>query len=87
MLKIAKFSAIWCPACLVMNPIWEKLASEFDMEIDYFDYDMNNEDVKKYNVGNILPEVILYKDDIEIERFVGEYAYKYLHKVIEEYDK
>ena len=87
MLKAYKFSAIWCPACLVMSPIWDKLDTEFDLNLETYDYDMDKEMVEKYQVGKILPEVILYKDDKEVERFVGEYAFKYLHKVLEGYDK
>ena len=36
------------------------------------DYDLDEEDVEKYNVGDILPVVIIEKDNEEIKRIIGE---------------
>ncbi len=85
MLKAYKFSAVWCPACLIMNPIWEKINSEFDLKMESFDYDIDTLEVNKYEVGKILPEVIIYKDNKELKRFIGEYSYKKLKEQLEEY--
>ena len=65
MMKIVRINAIWCGGCLVMHKIWQQIAEIYpDIEIIQYDYDMDEDEVKKYNVGNILPVAIFYKDEI-----------------------
>lgn len=40
--------------------------------------------MKKYNVGDVLPVFIFYKDDEEVIRVVGEKSEEQLLKIIEE---
>ena len=76
-MKIIKISAIWCGACLIMNKIWNKLKNNYDFEAIELDYDMDEEEVKKYNVGDVLPVFIICSpDDKEIMRIKGEISYK-----------
>lgn len=88
-MKIIKFNAIWCPACLVMKSVWKKIEEEFsDLDITNYDYDMNKEEVLLYNVGNILPVTIILSDDKkELERLIGEVSYNKLKEVISSYRK
>ncbi len=83
MIKIIKITAIWCPACLVMNKVWNKINKE-NINIINLDYDIDYEEVKKYNPGKILPVFIFIEDDIEIKRVVGEVSEKKLSDIIEE---
>ena len=69
---IVKINAIWCSACLIMNKIWKNVLKKYDIETINLDYDIDEEEVKKYNVGDVLPVFIFYKDDIEVCRVVGE---------------
>ncbi len=73
-MKIIKFGAVWCPGCLVMRPIWKKVIEDLpDLDITEYDYDMDEEEVSKYNVGNKLPVVIKVDDNgNEISRLIGE---------------
>ena len=48
-----------------------------------YDYDMNKEEVEKYNPGTILPVIIFRKNDKEI-RLVGEKTKEEIIEVIEE---
>ncbi len=76
-MKIIKINAMWCPGCLISKSIWNDIETEFPNN-DYIslDYDMDEEEVNKYNVGDILPVVILIKDDKEIKRIIGEKSKK-----------
>lgn len=83
-MKVVKINAIWCSGCLVMNKIWKKVLEKYDFEILELDYDMDEEEVKKYNPGSILPIFIFLNNDKEIGRIVGEKSEKEMIKFIEE---
>ena len=83
-MKVVKINAIWCSGCLVMNKIWKNILKSKNIETINLDYDMDEAEVKKYNVGDVLPVFIFYKDDKEVKRIVGETSEKELLKIIEE---
>lgn len=84
-MKIVKISAIWCGGCLVMNKVWENIKRNYpSIEIISLDFDMDSEEVEKYNVGEILPATIFYKNDNEVKRINGEVKEQVLIDVIEE---
>ena len=85
-MKVIKINAIWCSACLVMNNNWNRVLKEKNIETISLDYDVDEEEVEKYNVGEVLPVFIFYKDDKEVYRFCGEKSYKELIKLVEELD-
>ena len=72
---------MWCPGCIVMHKVWNDIKEKYpDIEIVNYDYDMDEEIVKTFNPGNILPITILIKDEVEVERLNGE---KSLNEIIE----
>ena len=72
-MKFIKINAVWCPACIVTNKVWKDIKYDFnDIEIEELDFDFDEDEVKKYNVGDILPVVIFMNDDKEVERLIGE---------------
>lgn len=72
-MKIIKINAMWCPGCLISKNIWNDIEKEFpNYEYINLDYDLDEDIVEKYNVGDILPVVIIEKDDKEILRIIGE---------------
>lgn len=82
-MKIVRISAMWCSGCLVMKKIWKNLEQKYsDIEYIDLDYDYDEEEVKKYNVGKIVPINIFYKEDKEIERLVGEKSIDEVEEVI-----
>ena len=84
-LKIVKIGALWCPACLITNKHLKKITEEYsDIEIIELDYDYDEEEFKKYNVGTILPELIFIRDGEEIKRLKGEKSYKEIKDVLSE---
>ena len=87
-MKLIKISALWCPACLIMNNRINKILNNYDIEVIDYDYDIDCEEIKKYNVGSILPVMIFIRDDIEVKRLVGEISEKKLVKELSDiYEK
>lgn len=85
-MKIIKFNAIWCPGCLVMKSRWKKVCNEIpDLDITNYDYDIDTDMVKKYNIGKILPVTIFLNKEEEIERLIGEISYDKLIETINKY--
>ena len=85
-MKVIKFSAEWCPACLVMKPKWAEIIGEAPwLEVINYDFDADIEAVDKYQVSEVLPAFIfLDKDSQEIMRLVGEVSGdKILEAIIE----
>ena len=74
-MKVLKFGAIWCPACLVMRPIFKKIELEMpELVVENYDYDMDSETVNKWDIGRKLPVYIfLDNNDKEITRLIGEH--------------
>lgn len=86
-MKIIKIGAIWCPGCLVMKKVWNNILKDKDLDILELDYDMDLEEVSKYNVGNVLPVVIFLDDNnVELERVIGEQKEKTLLEIIKKYE-
>ena len=85
-MKIVRINAMWCGACLSMHKIWKKISSLYpDIEIINYDYDMDEDIVKEYNPGTLLPVAIFFKDDKEVARLNGEKTEKEIEEIIKEY--
>jgi len=85
-MKVIKITAVWCPACIIMNQRWEKICRECDwVDTLEYDYDADAEAVKKYNVGKDIPVFIfLDQSGAEILRLQGEIDRRDLIKLLEE---
>ena len=82
-MKLIKISAMWCPSCLIMNSRFNEYLKDKNIEVIDYDYDIDTLEIKKYNIGKVLPEIIVLDDnDIEIKRLIGEYSIKELNKQI-----
>lgn len=83
-MKIIKIGAMWCPACLIMNKRLKEIEDKYSIEIINYDYDLDEEIVNKYNVGEVLPELIFLDDnDNEFNRLIGEQDINNIIKIIE----
>ena len=86
-MTIIKISAMWCPACIIMNKFWNEIEEEFPyIEFISYDLDMDEEEVKKYNVGNTLPVIIMIKNNKETNRLIGEKTKAEIMRFIKEID-
>ena len=82
-MKFVRISSTWCVSCIIMNKLWKKL-KEIYSDFEYVELDYDMDDVEEYNVGEILPVLIIYKNNIEVKRIVGEKSEKEFFKEIEE---
>ncbi len=83
-MKILRVSAIWCPACIIMRPIYEEIANKYEFETSELDYDFDEEEVSKLDIGKKLPVAIIYDDnDNELTRICGEKKQKEIEEIIE----
>lgn len=71
--KLIVISAVWCPSCLVLNKQIKKIKENIDIDIIKYDYDLDEEEIEKYNVGNKLPVLVLEDNNgNEVNRLIGE---------------
>lgn len=83
-MKLIKISSVWCPSCLIMNPRYNELLKEFNIDVEEYDYDMDSEIVSKYKIGDILPVVIVMNNNQELTRIIGEKSKKELNKIFKD---
>jgi thiol-disulfide isomerase/thioredoxin len=84
-MKILKFGAVWCPACLVMKPRWEKIENKLPwLKTQYFDFDKDKKTIEKYqlNSGKLPVFIFLDNQDKEILRLQGEIPKEGLIKIV-----
>lgn len=70
-MKLVRISAVWCSSCILTEKIWNTL-KENHSEFEYVDLDYDFDDIEEYNIGEIIPVIIIYKDGIEVSRIIGE---------------
>lgn len=84
-MKIIKINAMWCPGCLITKSIWQEIEKEYPShEYINLDYDLDEEEIAKYKIGDILPVVIIENNNQEIKRIIGEKTKKEILKELED---
>ncbi len=70
-MAIVDFNATWCPPCKILTPIMSEVEKSFPAVVFAgLDVDQNQMTAAAYNVMSI-PTVILFKNGVEVDRFVG----------------
>ncbi len=83
-MKIIIINAMWCPGCLISKSIWNEIKLLYpNIEYINYDYDLDEDNILKYNIGDIVPVVIFEKDNIEIKRIIGEKSKKQILDIME----
>lgn len=86
-MKIIRISAIWCPSCIVMKKRWTNVQKEYpNLEIEDYDYDMDEDYCKNLDIGKKLPVCIFIKDGKETDRMIGEKTEKEIKEIIKKYE-
>lgn len=74
--KLLVIRAVWCPSCLILNKHLKKINEEYNIDINKLDYDLDEDEVEPYNVGDKLPVMILLDEKSnEVKRLIGEKSY------------
>jgi thiol-disulfide isomerase/thioredoxin len=71
MKEVIVISAVWCPSCLLLKKELKKINEEYNLTFKMLDYDLDEDIVNEYNVGNKLP-VMIYEN----KRLIGEKSYE-----------
>ena len=83
--ELVVISAVWCPSCLILNKNLKKLNDEnLDIKITKLDFDLDEDEIEEYNVGDKLPVIVFKKDNNEVSRLIGEKSYDELLTFIKE---
>lgn len=83
-MKIIIINAMWCPGCLISKSIWNEIKLMYpNIEYINYDYDLDEDNILKYNIGDIVPVVIFENDNIEIKRIIGEKSKKEILDIME----
>ena len=70
-LTIVDFWAEWCGPCRVLKPLLHKIAGEHpEIQLLTVDVDANQELAAQYEINSI-PDVIFFKNWVQVDRFVG----------------
>ncbi len=87
-MKIIFVSALWCSSCIIMRPVWEEIKTRYDFECQEYDYDIDTDVLKKYEIDKTIPVIIiLNKDNKEIHRFIGEKKKKEILEILDNISK
>ncbi len=80
------FFAEWCMPCVMMGPIIEDLAEEFEGKVKFgkINVDDEKEIAKKFEVSSI-PTFIIFKEGQEVKRIIGVVNQDELNELIKKY--
>jgi len=84
-MKVIRINAIWCPGCIIMRKNWKKIQKDYpNLTYVDLDFDIDETEVIKYNVGDTLPISILFdNDNNELRRLIGEKPVKDIIEFLE----
>lgn len=71
MLEVKKFSAVWCGPCRALSPVMNEIKNQFsNVKFQEYDVDEAYEAAEEYGIRSV-PTVVIVKDGVEVNRFVG----------------
>jgi len=84
--SLIDFNAPWCGPCRAQEPIIQQLLEDYSGRavISELNVDENQETAAKLGIQSI-PTIAVFKDGIEVNRFVGLQSAQTLSKAIEEH--
>ena len=82
-MKLVRISAMWCSSCLATKKDFKKIKEQNPTLVtEEWDYDQE-EQVKEYQVGDLLPVYLLLDGTKEVARLVGEKNAKELQSFLD----
>ena len=71
MITVKKFSAAWCGPCRALAPVMNEIKGQFsNVTFEEYDVDEAYDESSKYGIRSV-PTVIIEKDGVEVDRFLG----------------
>ncbi len=71
MVKVKRYTASWCQPCRQLAPLFDQIKTSFpDVDFQTIDVDTSPEEVQE-NLITSVPTVIVFKDGVAKQRFVG----------------
>jgi thioredoxin 1 len=71
MIKVKRFTAVWCGPCRQLAPLFEQFKESFpNVSFETIDVDTSPEETQENFITSI-PTVIFFKDGLAKQRFVG----------------
>jgi len=72
MIKAVKFEAEWCAPCRMLQPIWAKLAQEFQGKIEFEVVDIDQDSKRAADARvSAVPTIVLSDGDTVVDTIVG----------------
>jgi thioredoxin 1 len=82
-LKLTDFYADWCGPCRAQGPIFEDLAKDLGDKVEFRKVNVDKEGDLAIEKGiMVVPTIILEKDGVEVQKWVGVTAKEELIKAI-----
>jgi thioredoxin 1 len=82
-LKLTDFYADWCGPCKMQGPIFEDLAKDFSDKVEFHKINVDKEGDLALEKGiMVVPTIILEKDGVEVQKWMGVTAKEELIKAI-----
>ena len=71
MIKVKRFTAVWCGPCRQLAPLFEQLQTSFpNVSFETIDVDTSPEETQENFITSV-PTVIFFKDGVAKQRFTG----------------
>jgi len=70
-----------------MDKKLKQIKDKYNIDIKELDYDFDDEEVDKYNIGEKLPVLIFMKNDKEVCRLNGEKNISDIEEVLNKYEE
>jgi len=69
---LVEFSATWCAPCKAQKPIIQELTRKYKEQASIIEMDIDkHKDLAKLYMVQSIPTLIIFKNGLEIQRFVG----------------
>ena len=82
-LKLMDFYADWCGPCKMQAPIFEDLAKDFSDKVEFKKINLDKEGDLAIEKGiMVVPTIILEKDGLEVQKWMGVTSKEELIKAI-----
>ncbi|MEI6103294.1 MAG: thioredoxin [Methanothrix sp.] len=82
-LKLMDFYADWCGPCKMQGPIFEDLAKDFSDKVEFQKINVDKEGDLAIEKGiMVVPTIILEKDGVEVQKWMGVTSKEELIKAI-----